>query len=76
VLLNSVSAAAGELWEAVRPHARGSVSFAPDPQIQAVMDGAPKATRSARAHALGFPVNSGVDEVVAEYLRARSASPN
>jgi nucleoside-diphosphate-sugar epimerase len=76
VLLNSVSAAAGELWEAARPHARGHVRFEPDDQIQAVMDGAPKATRSARAQALGFPVNSGVGEIVAEYLRARASATN
>lgn len=67
VLLSSISASAQQLWDAARPYARAGVVFQPEADVQAVMEAVPKATRSARAQALGFAVNSGVDEIVAEY---------
>jgi nucleoside-diphosphate-sugar epimerase len=68
VLLNSVSVSAGQMWEAVRPKARGTVRFQPDPRVQSVMDAVPKATRSARATQLGFHHNSSIEEIIAESL--------
>jgi len=67
VLLNGFSASAQEMWDAVRPRARGKVRFAPDPVVQAVMDGAPKRTTSERATRLGFPQSRNIDEIVREY---------
>ncbi len=67
VLLNAVSASAGEMWEAARTRAAGRVSFRPDPMVQAVMDAVPRSTRSVRAERLGFRHNAGIEEIVAEY---------
>ena len=67
VLLNGFSASAQEMWDAVRPRAAGKVRCAPDPVVQAVMDGAPKRTSSERATRLGFPQSRNIDEIVREY---------
>ena len=67
VLLNGISASAGEMWEAVKGRARGKVRFEPDPQIQPLMDAAPKTTVSERAKALGLPQSAGIEEIVREY---------
>jgi nucleoside-diphosphate-sugar epimerase len=67
VLLNGISVSAQEMWDAVRPKATGTVRFAPDPSVQAVMDGAPKRTISERARRLGFPQSTDIDEIVREY---------
>ena len=67
VLLNGVSASAGEMWEAVKGRARGKVRFEPDPRIQPLMDAAPKTTVSERAKALGLPQSAGIEEIVREY---------
>lgn len=69
VLLTGIPVSAGEMWEAVKPHAKGKVKFAPDPQLQKIMDGAPKSTRSARAAALGFPHSSSIAEIVDDYRK-------
>ena len=70
VLLNGFSASAQEMWDAVRPKAGGTVRFAPDPVVQALMDGAPKRTSSERATRLGFPQSRNIDEIVREYEEA------
>lgn len=75
VLLNGISASAGEMWEAVKGRARGKVRFEPDPQIQPLMDAAPKATASARAKALGLPQSASIEEIVREY-EEQAAIPN
>jgi nucleoside-diphosphate-sugar epimerase len=67
VLLNGISVSAGEMWEAVKPRAKGKVRFEPDPQIQPLMDAAPKTTVSRRAAELGFPRSAGIQEIVREY---------
>ena len=67
VLLNGVSASAQEMWQAVKDKARGRVRFEPDPEVQKVMDGAPKATMSKRATELGLPSNRSIEEIVHEY---------
>ena len=68
VLRNSISVSASQMWEAVKPRAKGRVRFEPDPRVQSVMDLVPKATRSARATQLGFHHNSSIEEIIAESL--------
>jgi nucleoside-diphosphate-sugar epimerase len=71
--LNAISASAQEMWDAVKDRATASVRFAPDPSIQAVMDGAPKAVVSKRASELGFPSSTSIEEIVREYAEAALA---
>jgi D-erythronate 2-dehydrogenase len=73
VLLNGISVSAQQMWDAVRPRARGSVRFEPDPALQAVMDSVPKRTRSERAARLGFPQSASIGEIVDEYEEASVA---
>jgi D-erythronate 2-dehydrogenase len=73
LLLNGISVSAQELWDAVRHKAKGKVRFEPDPALQAVMDGAPKSTFSARSAALGFPQSKDIQEIVREYEEAAVA---
>jgi D-erythronate 2-dehydrogenase len=70
VLLTGIPASAQQMWDAVRPRASGKVRFEPDTRLQAIMDGAPKATHSARAAALGLPHSQTIDEIVREYEEA------
>jgi nucleoside-diphosphate-sugar epimerase len=67
VLLNGLSLSAGELWDAVRARARGRVTFAPDPDAQALMDTLPKGTVSARASSLGFAHGGSLEETLRDY---------
>ena len=67
VLLTGISVSAGEMWEAVKKKATGKVRFESDPQLQALMDAAPKATLSKRAAQLGFPHSASIEEIVREY---------
>ena len=64
---------AREMWDAVKDRAKGRVSFAPDPAIQAIMDAVPKATSSARAAELGLPHSRDIGEIVREYEEAALA---
>ena len=73
VLLTGIAVSAQEMWNAVKDRARGKVRFEPDPALQPIMDAVPKATRSARAAALGFPHNNNIDEIVREYEEAALA---
>jgi len=73
LLVNGISASASEMWDAVKPRAKGRVRFEPDPVLQAVMDGAPKSTFSARSAALGFPQSKDIQEIVGEYQEAALA---
>jgi D-erythronate 2-dehydrogenase len=73
VLLTGLSASAQEMWQAVKPRARGNVRFEPDPKLQPLMDAAPKATDSKRAAALGLPASHSIDEIVREYEEAALA---
>jgi nucleoside-diphosphate-sugar epimerase len=73
VLLNGISASAQEMWDAVRPRATAKARFAPDPAVQALMDGAPKRTSSERAARLGFPGSRNIEEIVREYEEASVA---
>ena len=73
VLLEGIGVSAQEMWDAVKPRARGHVRFDPDPAVQAVMDGAPKRTSSERAARLGFPRSQDIHEIVREYEEASVA---
>jgi nucleoside-diphosphate-sugar epimerase len=73
VLLTGIPVTAQEMWDAVRSKARGKVRFEPDPAIQAIMDGVPKATQSERAARLGFPQSKDIGEIVREYEEAAFA---
>src|SRR5690242_15905896 len=54
VLLTGISISAQQMWDAVRPRAKGKVRFVPDPALQKIIDAAPKATLSKRAAELGL----------------------
>jgi D-erythronate 2-dehydrogenase len=73
LLLNGISVSAQEMWDAVRHKAKGKVRFEPDPVLQAVMDGAPRSSFSARSAALGFPQSKDIQEIVREYEEAAVA---
>jgi nucleoside-diphosphate-sugar epimerase len=73
LLLSGIPVTAQAMWEAVKDRARGSVRFVPDPGLQAIMDGVPKATRSSRAAELGFTGNADIHEIVREYEEAALA---
>lgn len=73
LLLNGIGVSAQQMWDAVRPRATGKVRFAPDPAVQAVMDGAPGSTSSSRSAELGFPYSKSIEEIVREYEEAALA---
>ncbi len=73
LLLNGISVSARQMWDAVKPRAKGRVRFEPDPALQAVMDGAPQSTASERSAALGFPQSKDIQEIVHEYEEAALA---
>ena len=70
VLLTGVPVTAQQMWDAVKDRARGRVRFEPDPALQAIMDAAPKATRSERAASLGFPHSRDIQDIVRGYEEA------
>ena len=70
VLLTGISASAQQMWDAVKPRARGKVRFEPDASLQKLMDAAPKATLSQRAAELGLPHSASIEEIVREYEEA------
>ena len=70
VLLTGIGVTAREMWDAVRPKARGKVRFEPDPTLQKIFDTAPKATLSKRAAELGLPQSASINEIVREYEEA------
>jgi nucleoside-diphosphate-sugar epimerase len=73
LLLNGISVSAHEMWDAVRPKAAGNVRFAPEPTLQALMDGAPKSTSSKRSAQLGLPASASIQEIILEYEEAALA---
>lgn len=74
LLLTGIPVSARQMWESVRrrgaSRALGSVVFEPQPALQRLIDGVPRATRSERAARLGFRANASFDEIVDEYLVA------
>jgi D-erythronate 2-dehydrogenase len=73
VLLTGIPVSAEQMWNAVRPRARGKVRFEPDPALQPIMDRVPKATVSRRAGSLGLHPSANIEEIVREYEEAAVA---
>ncbi len=73
VLLTGIGVTAQQMWDAVRPRARGNVRFEPDPALQKIIDAAPKATLSQRAAELGLPHSTSIEEIIREYEEATLA---
>lgn len=46
----------------------GDVRFEVDPHVQAIVDGWPKASSSARAERLGFPRDQDIEDIIAAYI--------
>src|SRR6266404_7546144 len=70
--LPGFSVAVGEMAAALR-RAGGDAAYArirwqPDPQIQTIVSGWPRALLTPRAEALGFGRDQGIDEVVAAFI--------
>ncbi len=70
--LPGFSVAVGEMVAAVRraggeaAHAR--IRWEPDPAIQQIVSGWPRALAAPRARALGFAADSGIDEAVQAFI--------
>jgi nucleoside-diphosphate-sugar epimerase len=70
--LPGFSVAVGDMAAALRraggeaAHAR--IAWQPDPQIQAIVSGWPRALATPRAEGMGFGRDSGIDEVVAAFI--------
>jgi nucleoside-diphosphate-sugar epimerase len=72
LLLTGIAVSAGEMAAAAQRHAGGRrvgrIEWRTDPAIQAIVDGWPHETRSARAARLGFAHDRGIDEIVAAFV--------
>lgn len=77
LLLSGIRVTAGEMAAAVEratPTLKGAnrkigtIHWTPDAAIQKIVDGWPGATLSERAAALGFTVDSGIDEIVQAFI--------
>ena len=73
LLLTGISVSAGEMAAAVERQrgnrSIGKILWEADPAIQKIVNGWPKATRSARADALGFAKDESLDEMVLGFIR-------
>lgn len=72
VQLRGIPVTAGEMAEAVTRNAGnrklGAIHWRTDPQTQAIVDGWPRETQSARASALGFQGDTDIDEIVRGFI--------
>lgn len=72
LLLSGLAVTAAEMEAAMRRNAGnrriGNVLWQADPATQSIVDGWPKASRGARADALGFTVDSSIDEIVQAFI--------
>ncbi|MGH7096117.1 MAG: D-erythronate dehydrogenase [Stellaceae bacterium] len=70
--LPGFSVSVGAMAEAVRraggTEAHARIHWRPDPVIQTIVGGWPRALAAERAEALGFAADSGIDEVVAAFV--------
>lgn len=68
LLLNGISATAGEIAQAMARHAGnrklGQIHWQPDAAVQRIVDGWPRALASERARRLGFETDRDIDEIV------------
>ena len=53
----------------------GRIDFKIDPDIQAIVDGWPKGTHSARAEALGFKGDTNMDDIVRAHIEDELSAP-
>lgn len=79
ILLPGLSVSAREMAEAVQRNAGnrrlGRILWEPDAAIQKIVDGWPKASRSARAAALGFEGDGSIDEIVRGFIEDELEGP-
>ncbi len=72
LLLSGISVTAAEMEAAMRRHAGnrkiGQVLWQPDMATQKIVDGWPRASKSARAEKLGFTVDGSIDEIVQAFI--------
>lgn len=72
LLLTGISITAGEMAAAVERHKGnrqlGRIVWEPDPDIQKIVDGWPRATQSARAESLGFEKDDTLDDMVRAFI--------
>ena len=70
--LPGFSVSVGEMAEAVRrvggAEAHARIRWRPDPAIEAIIGSWPRALAAARAEALGFAADAGIDEAVAAFV--------
>ena len=59
---------AGAVRRAGGEAAYARIRWQPDPQIQRIISSWPQALSAARAEALGFAADSGIDEVVQAFI--------
>ncbi|MET0334771.1 MAG: NAD-dependent epimerase/dehydratase family protein [Rhizobacter sp.] len=72
--LPSLTVTPGEIAAAMARHgATGRIDWQPDAQMQAIVDGWPRAFTSERALALGLTHDADVDALVRAYLETRNA---
>ena len=71
LLLTGIPVTAQQMIDAVQRvgagRKLGALRFAPDVQMQAIMDGVARGTRSERAARLGFRSSASIDDIVADY---------
>ena len=67
VLLPGIPVSAQQMWDAVKPRAKGKVRFEPDPALQKIMDAVPKEVVSEKAKSLGFRASASIQEIINEY---------
>lgn len=72
LLLTGIPVTAAELEAAMKRNSGnrkiGRVLWEPDAATQKIVDGWPRATRGARAEALGFSVDGSIDEIVRAFI--------
>jgi nucleoside-diphosphate-sugar epimerase len=72
LLLNGISISAEEMALAVERHkgnrSVGQIKWTPDPSIQKIVDGWPKATYSGRAEELGFAKDNSLDDLIKAFI--------
>jgi nucleoside-diphosphate-sugar epimerase len=72
----NLAPSAGEIADAVRafqPRPAGTITFAPDPAIQPMIDSWPRQLKSERAAAVGLTADTSLAEILADYARELKA---
>ncbi len=72
ILLNGISAPVGEMVKAVERHGGSAaarlIEWKPDPAIQKIVASWPAAIDAERARRLGFHADSGIDEIIGNFM--------